>query len=97
MSVEWRARAHEDRIKLFDYIAAHNPGAAIAFDDSIEALTRALPSHPELYRLGRVKGTREMVLGSGYVLIYRVLRTNLIEIVRIMGARQHYPGRPWKK
>jgi plasmid stabilization system protein ParE len=27
--VEWRARAHEDRSKIFDYIAEDNPTAAL--------------------------------------------------------------------
>ncbi|MGF6483060.1 hypothetical protein QFZ91_005287 [Paraburkholderia sp. JPY419] len=34
----------------------------------------------------------EMVLGPNYILVYRVLkRAGIIEIVRIVGARQDYP------
>jgi addiction module RelE/StbE family toxin len=92
--VEWRARAREDRIKHFDYIAEDNPAAALEFDDDIEAKTDALPDHPELYRVGRMRGTREMVLAANYVLVYRILkRKGILEIVRIVGARQNYPRR----
>ncbi|WP_408151210.1 type II toxin-antitoxin system RelE/ParE family toxin [Caballeronia glebae] len=53
-----------------------------------------MPEHPELYRIGRVRGTREMVLASNYVLVYRILkRKAIIEIVRIVGARQNYGRR----
>ncbi|MBB0213461.1 type II toxin-antitoxin system RelE/ParE family toxin [Ralstonia pickettii] len=87
MIVEWRAQAREDRSNIFDYIADDNP-------DRIAQQTDALPEHPELYRVGRMRGTREMVLAPNYVLVYRVLtRAGIIEIVRIVGARQDYGRR----
>ncbi|WP_429501143.1 type II toxin-antitoxin system RelE/ParE family toxin (plasmid) [Robbsia andropogonis] len=92
MIVEWRALASEERERLFDYIAADNPAAAMELDDKIERQTDALVERPELYKVGRVKGTREMVLTSHYVLVYRVRKqAGVIEIVRIIGARQNYP------
>ncbi|MEZ2354616.1 type II toxin-antitoxin system RelE/ParE family toxin [Caballeronia sp. RCC_10] len=94
MIVEWRARAHEDRSKIFDYIAEDNPTAALELDDEIDAKTDALPEHPELYRIGRIRGTREMVLAPNYILVYRIIkRKAIIEIVRIVGARQNYKSR----
>lgn len=94
MIVEWRAKAHEDRNHIFDYIAEDNPTAALELDDEIEQKTGALPEHPELYRVGRRRGTREMVLAANYVLVYRILKqTDIIEIVRIVGARQNYGRR----
>lgn len=92
MIVEWRAIAREDRSNLFDYIAQDNPSAALDLDDRIERQTGALPERPELYKPGRVRGTREMVLAPNYVLVYRVRKkAGVIEIVRIVGARQNYP------
>ncbi|CAJ6801931.1 type II toxin-antitoxin system RelE/ParE family toxin [Burkholderia pseudomallei] len=89
MIVEWRALAREDRSNLFDFIAADNPTAALELDDRIERLTDALLDHPELYRAGRVRGTREMVLTPNYLLVYRVRkRAGVVEIMRIVGARQ---------
>lgn len=92
MIVEWRAIAREDRSNLFDYIAQDNPSAALDLDDRIERQTDALPERPELYKPGRVRGTREMVLAPNYVLVYRIKKkAGIIEIVRIVGARQNYP------
>ena len=92
MIVEWRAMAREERISLFDYIAEDNPSAALDLDDKIARLTDALPERPELYKPGRVRGTREMVLTANYVLVYRIQKkAGVIEIIRIIGARQNYP------
>ncbi len=92
MIVEWRPKAREDRHDLFDYIAQQNPTAALELDDRIEVQTDALPQHPELYKPGRVRGTREMILTPNYVLVYRIKKqAGAIEIVRIIGARQDYP------
>ncbi len=92
MIVEWRPKASDDRNRIFDYIAEDNPSAALELDDRIEQQTDALPEHPELYKPGRVRGTREMVLTPNYVLVYRIKRqASVIEIVRIIGARQRYP------
>lgn len=92
MIVEWRPKAREDRARLFDYIAQDDPTAALELDDRIERQTDALPRHPELYKSGRIRGTREMVLTSNYVLVYRIRKqVGVIEIVRIVGARQRYP------
>lgn len=74
------------------YIAEDNPSAALDLDDKIARLTDALPERPELYKPGRVRGTREMVLTANHVLVYRIQKkTGVIEIIRIIGARQNYP------
>lgn len=97
MIVEWRAKAREDRHSLFDRIAADNPVAALELDDEIERKTEALPGRAGLYRPGRVRGTRELVLRPNHILVYRVLKeAGVIEIVRIVGARQDYPAMPRK-
>lgn len=64
MIVKWRAAASEARHSIFDRIVADNPAAALALDDEIERKTDVLPERPELYRAGRMRGTREMVLGQ---------------------------------
>lgn len=94
MIVEWRAQAREDLAKLIEWIAADSPLAALEMDERIEQQTDALPENPELYRVGRVRGTREMVLTPNVILVYRIRRRlDIVEIVRIVGARQNYPKR----
>lgn len=71
MRLVWRPMAVEDRASIMDYIAQDNPGAALELDEEIEAKTDALVSHPKLYKPGRIKGTREMVIRPNYVVVYR--------------------------
>jgi len=50
-----------------------------------------LAEHPELGRLGRVRGTRELVVtGTRYLLIYRV-KGDEIQILRVLHGRQQWP------
>lgn len=91
MIVEWSPQASGDRDRIFDYIATDNPVAAIELDDKIGELTSALPQHPELYRPGRVRGTREAVVTENYVIIYCMKREH-VEILRVLHARQQWPG-----
>lgn len=53
------------------YIAQDNLTAAQALKDGIEAKAAALSTHPKLYKPGRIKGTREMVVRPNYVVVYR--------------------------
>ncbi|WP_404983393.1 MULTISPECIES: type II toxin-antitoxin system RelE/ParE family toxin [unclassified Caballeronia] len=64
------------------------PAAALELDDEIEAKTDALPEHPELYSIGRIRGTREMVRAPNYILVCQILkRKAVIEIVRPRSRR----------
>jgi len=49
-----------------------------------------LRDHPDLYRVGRVDGTREMVVHPNYIVIYRV-RPDHVEILAVLHARRRYP------
>lgn len=86
----WRPMAYEDRAKIMDYIAQDNPGAALELDEEIEAKTDALVSHPKLYKPGRMKGTREMVIRPNYVVVYREAPAE-VTILRVLHAAQQWP------
>jgi plasmid stabilization system protein ParE len=58
--------------------------------DAISYCAERLPSHPFMYRPGRVAGTREAVVHPNYILVYRV-GEELIEILAVLHARQQYP------
>ncbi len=49
-----------------------DPLAALELDELLEERAAALPAHAELYRQGRVAGTRELVVAPNYVLVYRI-------------------------
>ncbi len=86
----WRPLAREDRASIMDYIAQDNPVAALELDESIEDKTNALVDHPKLYKPGRMKGTREMVIRPNYVVVYRETGDE-ITILRILHAARQWP------
>jgi toxin ParE1/3/4 len=56
----------------------------------LQDATLPLAEHPYLFRPGRVSGTRELVVHTNYVVVYRVLTTS-VEIVAVLHTRQRYP------
>lgn len=88
----WRPMAVEDRASIMDYIAQDNPVAALELDEAIEDKTNALVDHPKLYKPGRMKGTREMVIRPNYVVIYQETRTE-VTILRVLHAAQQWPAK----
>jgi addiction module RelE/StbE family toxin len=46
--------------------------------------------HPKLYKPGRMKGTREMVIRPNYVVVYRENKTD-ITILRVLHAARQWP------
>lgn len=60
MKVEWLPKAERNLEAHVDYIAQHNPRAAIAVGDAVMAAAGRLADYPESARSGRVSGTREL-------------------------------------
>ena len=89
-TLEWHPKARADLLVLIAYIAADNPDAAQALKDEIEAKAEALPKHPRLYRPGRVKGTREMVVRPNYLVVYREQPGSII-VLRVLHAAKQWP------
>ena len=90
MRLEWKLLAVEDRERIVNYVAEHNPIAAFELDEEIEAKVEQLIQRPELYRVGRKRGTREMVVRPNYLVIYR-LRGEVAEILRVKHAAEQWP------
>ena len=79
------------RFAQLDYIAADNPAAAIQLDQRIEQQIDRLANHPRMGRVGRVKGTREMIIArTPFIAIYRI-KANRIEILCILHGAQQWP------
>ena len=62
MKLTWSAFALSDRDAIFTYIEAENPSAAILVDERIVAAVRRLIDFPASGRVGRIAGTRELVI-----------------------------------
>lgn len=94
--LEWLELARTDLLGIIDYISNDNPDAAQRLKDDIELKTKTLPKFPKIGRPGKVKGTRELVAWSNYIIVYQV-DVLTIRILRILHAAQQWPPNSFKK
>lgn len=88
----WRPMAMADREAIMDYIGQDNPAAAIELDDEFEAKAEIARQRPTLYRAGRVRGTREIVVRPNYVMVYRIEDDGgTVAVLRVLHAAQQWP------
>lgn len=90
LTLSWLPTASDDLAEILSYIAERSPQAAIGIRQRIESAVVPLVKYPDLYRPGRVSGTRELVAHPNYVVVYRVTDT-AVEVVNVLHARQEYP------
>jgi toxin ParE1/3/4 len=90
LALEWHPVARDDLLSIVDNISDDNPDAAQLLKDEIETKTARLCEFPELYRTGRVAGTREMVVRSNYVVVY-VFDATAVTILRVLHAARKWP------
>jgi toxin ParE1/3/4 len=88
----WKKQALNDLLKIAEHIAQDSPDHADKLVDDIEAKVERLREHPELYRVGRKRGTRELVAHPNYLVIYRI-QGSTVEILRVKHAAQQWPKR----
>ncbi|HKY63384.1 MAG TPA: type II toxin-antitoxin system RelE/ParE family toxin [bacterium] len=92
MKILWTRLALQDLEQAWDYIAAGNPAAAEDVVEKIAGAVGSLPSYPQLGRLGRVKGTRELVVaGTPFVIPYR-LKGDQIQLLAVLHVARRWPG-----
>ena len=93
MTVVWSPRAIGHLADLRAYIARERPDAAARTATTLLSAADLLAALPNLGRLGRVAGTRELVVpGTRYIIPYRV-RGERLEIVAVFHGRQRWPKR----
>jgi addiction module RelE/StbE family toxin len=81
-----------DRDTIMDYIAQDNPAAAIELDDEFEAKAEQARQRPTLYRSGRMRGTREIVVRPNYVMVYRIEdEGQTVAVLRVLHAAKKWP------
>lgn len=91
MILAWSAFALSDRDAIFTYIESENPSAAILVDERIVAAVRRLIDFPASGRVGRIAGTRELVVnGTPYVAAYAITQTT-VRILRVLHGAQEWP------
>jgi addiction module RelE/StbE family toxin len=87
----WSAFALADRDGIFTHIEADNPRASIMIDERIAATVRLLVAFPESGRLGRVVGTRELVINDTPYIAAYIVTENAIRILRVLHGAQRWP------
>ena len=91
MRIRWTEPASRDLTQICDYLSNEDSQAtarriAILIHERIQMLAE----FPELGRLGRKAGTRELIVtGLPYLAIYR--RGEAIEVLRILHGSQVWP------
>jgi toxin ParE1/3/4 len=91
--IEWLEDARTDLWVLGEYIAAANPRAAHDLRLVIVKAIGQLAHYPYLGRVGRVPGTRELVIPrTKHIVAYRV-QAGRIEILRILHGARRWPER----
>ncbi|RDJ05052.1 type II toxin-antitoxin system RelE/ParE family toxin [Rhizobium grahamii] len=91
MKLTWSAFALSDRDAIFTYIEADNPAAAVLIDEWIVAASRRLLDFPASGRVGRIAGTRGLVIyGTPYIAAYAVTETT-VRILRLLHGAQEWP------
>lgn len=88
MKVIWTRQARQDRLAIWDYVAARNPAAAFELDALFSEAASRLAEHPHIGKAGRVASTRELVPHENYCLVYEIYRDAVWVLTVIHTARQ---------
>jgi addiction module RelE/StbE family toxin len=95
-ALKWRPMALADRDAIMEHIADDNVPAALELDEDFETHAARASATPTLYKPGRMKGTREIVVRANYVMIYQV-EGEAVAILRVQHATQQWPAADAKK
>ena len=95
MQVKWLSKALQNLNDEAGYIAQEDPVAAQLVVRRIFDVVNRLPDNPALGHVGRIHGTRELVVSNTrYIIPYRVRpKLNRIEILRAFHTSRRLPKR----
>jgi toxin ParE1/3/4 len=89
--LRWTKRALRRLEEISDYIAKDSPAAADRVTDRLRTATQILLAHPAIGRVGRISGTRELVMADlPYIIPYRVTETG-VELLSVIHTSQRWP------
>lgn len=92
MRIEWLPEAERNLSAQLEWVAKHDPWAAIDMGDAIQAAVSRLADYPAIARPGRVAGSRELlVVGTPYIVIYHI-EASAIVVLRVLHAAQRWPA-----
>lgn len=85
MRIRYTPRARFDLAEIHDHIAQGNPQAARSVVSKIRQETESLKLNPLIGRLGRIEGTRELVIDRyPFIVAYAIADTTEIQILAVV-------------
>jgi addiction module RelE/StbE family toxin len=90
LTVIWRPHALTALSHIIEYIADSSPATARRLRQRILQSVEPARSHPEMFRIGRIAGTWEIVAHPNYLVIYEI-HDAVIEVMDVVHARREYP------
>lgn len=93
MKVRWTASARLDRLDIADHIAADSPRAAVRMDTLFTEAAESLARFPQMGRIGKIAGTREILPHESYLLVYEIEDDTIWILALIHTSRQWPPER----
>jgi toxin ParE1/3/4 len=91
MQLRWTSTAAEDLENIANYLFEKTPENAPRLIREMYNAPRTLKNFPNLGRIGKKEGTRELVLPSlPYIIVYLV-RGDTVHIVRVLHSSQDWP------
>lgn len=91
MRVRVTSGARQDILEIVDWIARENPPAAVRVRDRILHRIENLEQFPELGVVGRLPGTRELVVTrTPYFVIYQIYEST-VEVLAIRHSARRWP------
>ena len=91
MLLQWSQRARRDRLSIIEYIAKDNSAAARCINTMFRDAAYGLLDFPQKGKIGRVAGTRELVVHKHYLLVY-TCSPDAIRIVTVLHTSRQYPS-----
>jgi len=89
--IRWTPLAERHLQAARDYVALDKPEAADHMIDLIRDAVEILQTHPMAGRVGRVPGTRELVVpGTPYIVAYS-LQAGMVRILAILHSSRKWP------
>ena len=95
MRVRWTTDAADDLERICDYIAEDRPESARRVAQSVIERIGTLETFPNLGRVGRVQGTREIAFPPfPFVAVYEVFEIrDEVQVLRVLHGAQQWPPR----
>ena len=88
MRLKWSSIARLQYVDQISYVGDRNLPAALNIKEKIKTAVDKLLTHPEIGRVGRCEGTREMVVSGTPIIIVYTIGQGEIFIVSVLHTVQ---------